>query len=406
MRERRRTRPLGDDWDESVLEAEELIASGELEEDAEDIERRSAAMLNPRRLVTLVVAVVLMVIAVYVVFPKVVGVSTSIDRLGDARWYWIVAALGFVALAFVSYATLFRGVLAGQDPNDPVRGRLSRGVAYQITMAGFAATVLFSAAGAGGVALTYWALRQAGMPRRRAACRMVAFLVLLYAIYLGSLVVFGVLLRSGAVNGDAPVAGTVVAAGAAGGALIVIGAVALIPQDFERRFAALGRRRGGRISRWASRLATAPATLSTGVRTAIAYLRHPLRSARAIAGAVGWWTGQIGILWASFHAFGVHVPLGVVVQAYFVGMVANLAPSPAAGVGTVDAGLIGAFVMFGIPAETVFPAILTARLIGIWVPIPVGILGYVQLRRTVQRWRETGDGGATIQSEVKAEATG
>jgi uncharacterized protein (TIRG00374 family) len=135
-------------------------------------------------------------------------------------------------------------------------------------------------------------------------------------------------------------------------------------------------------------------------------VRHPWRSAQAIAGALGWWTGQIGILWASFHAFGVQVPLGVVVQAYFVGMVANLAPSPAAGVGTVDAGLIGAFVIFGIPAETVFPAILTSRLIGIWLPIPLGILAYLRLRRTVRQWESEDDSAATIQNEVTAKATG
>jgi uncharacterized protein (TIRG00374 family) len=142
------------------------------------------------------------------------------------------------------------------------------------------------------------------------------------------------------------------------------------------------------------------------VRTAIAYVRHPTRSASAVFGALGWWTGQIGILWACFHAFGVEVPLGVVVQGYFVGMVANLAPSPAAGVGTVDAGLIGAFVLFGIPAETVFPAVLMSRLIAIWLPLPLGIYGYVRLRTSVQHWREEDQRGATIQSKVKAEATG
>jgi uncharacterized protein (TIRG00374 family) len=405
MERRSHTRPLGDDWEESITEAEELIASGELEEDSEDIEARSAAMLNPRRIATLAAAVVLMLGAVYVVFPRVVGVSSAVDKLGDATWYWVVAAVGFLGLAFVSYTTLFRGVLGGSDPDDLVRQRLDLAAAWQIAMAGLAATVLFSAAGAGGVALTYWALRKAGMERRRAACRMVAFLVLLYTVYLSSLVVFGTLLRSGVLHGEEPVAGTIVPAALAGVALVIIFAVALIPQDFERRFASL-RRRGGRVARIAGRLATAPATLSTGVRTAIDYVRHPWRSAHAIAGAVGWWTGQIGILWASFHAFGVQVPLGVVVQAYYVGRVANLAPSPAAGVGTVDAGLIGAFVLFGIPAETVFPAVLTSRLIGVWLPIPVGIFGYLRLRKTVQRWQEQRDGVATIQNEVTAEARG
>ena len=404
MDRRRRTRPLGNEWDESVVEAEELMASGELEEDAEGLEARSATLLNPRRIATLVVAVVLMIFAVYVVFPKVVGVSTSLDRLADATWYWIVCAVGFVGLAFLSYTALFRGVLGGRDRDDPARERLDLDAAWRITMSGFAATVLFSAAGAGGVALTYWALRKAGIGRRRAACRMVAFLVLLYSVYLSSLVVFGILLRTGVLHGDNPVAGTIIPAALAGVTLLMIGAVALIPQDFERRVAAL-RRRGGRAAQVAARLATAPATLATGVRTAIAYVRHPTRSAGAVLGAVGWWTGQIGVLWACFHAFGVNVPLGVVVQGYFVGMVANLMPSPAAGVGTVDAGLIGAFVVFGIPAETVFPAVLSSRLIAIWLPLPVGIWGYIKLRQTVQRW-EADDRAATIKSKVKAEATG
>ena len=400
-----RSRPLGRDWDDSVDEAEELLASSELEEDSQDIEERSAALLSPRRIVSLVLAVALMLVAVYVVFPKVVGVSASLDKLGEATWYWIVSAIGFLGLAFLSYTSLFRGILGGQDPNDKARQRLDIGASWEITMSGFAATVLFSAAGAGGVVVTYWALRQAGIPRRRAACRMVAFLVLLYTVYLGSLVVFGILLRTGVLHGDAPVAGTIVPAGLAGVALLIIGAVALIPQDVERRVAAL-QRRGGRAARIATKLATAPATLSTGVRTAIAYMRHPTRSLSAVVGAVGWWTGQIGILWACFHAYGVEVPLGVVVQAYFVGMVANLAPSPAAGVGTVDAGLIGAFVVFGIPAETVFPAVLSSRLIGIWLPLPFGIWGYMRLRRTVQGWREDDRRAATIQNEVKAEAPG
>ncbi|TML32902.1 MAG: flippase-like domain-containing protein [Actinobacteria bacterium] len=388
-----------DTFDESMSEVQELMASADFEEDAENFEERGAALLRDRRrLIGLVLAVVLMVVAIYVIFPKVVGVSNAIDKLGDATWYWIVVALGFNAARFLAYSMLFRGVLGGRDDEDAIRRRLDLRTSYQITMAGFGATILFSAGGAGGVALTYWALRKAGMERRRTACRMVAFLALLYAVYLGALVLFGVLLRTGVLNGEAPIAGTLVPAALAAGVLVILGVVALIPQDFERRLAGIGRRR-----RRLAKLATGPATVATGVRTAIAYLRHPKRSANAIAGALGWWAGNIGILWASFHAFGVQVPFGVVVQGYFLGMVANLAPSPAAGVGSVDAGLIGAFVLFGIPAATVFPAILIFRLIAFWLPIPAGATAYLQLRKTVQRWSEEGS-PATIQSEVTAHA--
>jgi uncharacterized protein (TIRG00374 family) len=387
-----------DTFDESLDEVRELMASADFEEEAEGIEQRGAALLqNRRQLATLALAVVLMVVAIYVVFPKVVGVSDAIGKLDDAHWYWLAIALAFNVVRFLAYSSLFRGVLSGEGRGE-VYDRLDLRASYQITMAGFAATILFSAAGAGGVALTYWALRKAGMERRRAACRMVAFMVVLYTVYLTSLVVFGILLRTGVLSGEEPVAGTIVPAAIAGGVLVLLGLVALVPGDFERRLAAFQRRR--RLQA----LATGPATLATGVRTALDYIRHPLRSASAVVGAVGWWAGNIGILWASFHAFDVSVPLGVVVQAYFLGMVANLAPSPAAGVGTVDAGLIGAFVLFGIPAETVFPAILVFRLIAFWLPIPLGVWAYVQLRHTVQRWSRE-DAGATIQSEVTAKAT-
>jgi uncharacterized protein (TIRG00374 family) len=153
----------------------------------------------------------------------------------------------------------------------------------------------------------------------------------------------------------------------------------------------------------ASGLTKATATLASGVRTAAVHVRHPRRSALTLAGALGWWAGNIGILWASFHAFGVNVPFGVIVMGFFVGMVANLAPSPAAGVGTVDAGLIGAFVLFGIDADTVFPAILTFRLVGFWLPIPVGVWSFFKLRSTVRRW-EAQTPPATIKSKVIAEA--
>ena len=66
------------------------------------------------------------------------------------------------------------------------------------------------------------------------------------------------------------------------------------------------------------------------------------------------------------------MPLAVVVQGFFLGMVANLFPLAPAGVGAVDAGMIGAFVLFGLPEAAVFPAILIYRLVAFWLPIPPG----------------------------------
>jgi uncharacterized protein (TIRG00374 family) len=379
------------------LEAEAIGAQ------EEDFEQRGAALLRDRRRIAgLVLAVVLLVIAIYVVLPKVVGLNDVFERLTDATWYWVVIAAAFNALSFGAYTVMFRGVIAGRE-EDSMHRRIDLRAAYQITMAGFVATTLFSAGGAGGVALTYWALRKAGMARRDAAARMVAFLALLYSIYLLALVVFGVLLRTEVLSGDNPVGGTIIPAAVGGVGLLFLVAVSFLPQGIERHIRKL-EARGTRTARIAGAIARAPVTLSAGVRTAAAHVRHPRHSALTLLGAVGWWAGNIGVLWGSFHAFGLSVPLGVLVQGFFVGMVANLAPSPAAGTGTVDVGLIGAFVLFGVDADDVLPAILVFRMIGFWLPIPVGVVAYLQLRRTIRGWEaETRD--ATIKSKVTAEAT-
>jgi uncharacterized membrane protein YbhN (UPF0104 family) len=228
--------------------------------------------------------------------------------------------------------------------------------------------------------------------------------VLLYSLYLVALILFGILLRTGVLPGPGPFGGTIVPAAVAGVLLALIGLIAFIPGDVERRLVRLGgsHRRLGRLL---GRLATGPATLATGVRTAIDYVRHPRRGALAVAGALGYWATQIGILWASFEAFGGDVFFGVLVQGFFVGMVANLLPSPAGGVGTIDAGMIGAFLLFGQPAEVVFPAVLAYRTIAFWLPIPPGIVAYFGLRRTVARWEQQSEPGYTSQSKVTLEAT-
>ena len=80
----------------------------------------------------------------------------------------------------------------------------------------------------------------------------------------------------------------------------------------------------------------------------------------------------------------------MVVQGFFLGMLANLFPFAPGGVGAVDAGMIGAFVIFGLPSAEVFAAVLTYRVIAFWLPIPPGIIAFFQLRKTVQRWEREG----------------
>jgi putative heme transporter len=377
------------------------------EDDDDEVNRFQSLLGDRRKLLSGALLFALIIVSIYVLLPKLVGFDDALARIDDAKWYWLVVAIAFNVVAFGAYVALFRGVLGGTR-DDPIQRRLGMRASYQITMAGLAATRIFSAAGAGGIVLSYWALRKAGMPRRRSACRMVAFLVLMYSVYTLALVIFGVLLRTGVLPGPAPLGGTIVPAGVSGGVIVVFLLVSKIPQDVETRLARFAG--GPRRRRLLTRFATVPATLASGTRTALAYVLHPSRGALAVMGAVGFWAANIGVLWASFEAFGGQIAFAVLVQGFFVGMAANLIPSPAGGVGSVDAGMIGAFVLFGVPKEVVFPAVLTYRVIAFWLPIPPGIVAFVQLRHTVARWdSERSDKAAgsayTSESKVKAEAT-
>lgn len=335
-----------------------------------------------RRMIQMAVIVTVLTAAIYFFIPKIADLESAFDKIGEADLFWIGAAIFFEVVAFGTYVALFRGVVGGDVL--PLSWRES----YEINMAGLAATRLFAAGGAGGIALTYWALRKAGMPRRQSACRMVAFLALQYIWYPLALITFGVLLRTGVLSGENAVEVTIVPAAIAGVVLAFGLAVALIPRDFEQRIAkfAQGHRRTG----LAQRLASGPATLSQGMRTALDLLGHPSRGGLALAGAIGFWAANIAILWASFKAFGVSVPLGVIVQGFFIGMLANLFPFAPGGVGAVDAGMIGAFLLFGLPEAEVFAAVLVYRVVAFWLPVPPGILAFFQLRKSVARWEQEG----------------
>ena len=381
----------GDEPDPTLTQATAAPPADDDEGDAEE----PSFFESRKRLAQTALFVLLLVVGIYVLLPKILEDQDASARLGDARFGWVLVAGAFTVAMFGAYVALFRGVVGE-------RVRLRWKDSYDITMAGLAATRLFSAGGAGGIVLTYWALRKAGMPRKETASRMVAFLVLLYAVYMFTLLINGILMRTGVFDVPAPSGLTIVPAAIAGGIILIFLLMALVPGDLERRFSTASQEKWwGRTMR---RLATVPSTAAVGTREAMAFVREPSRGALAIVGAIGFWAAQIGILWASFKAFGVDVPLAVVVQGFFLGMFANLIPLPG-GVGGVDAGMLGAFALFGV--HGIFSAILLYRVLAFWAPIPPGIVAFLHLRKTVRHWERTraaAGGGTSVREAVPGPA--
>jgi uncharacterized protein (TIRG00374 family) len=357
-----------------VPEADEAV-NGNAAPGSQDMPR---VRLTRGRVLALAVFVISIVAFLYFVLPKLLGLQATWNRIhhGDPWWFALAALLE--ALSFASYVALFRAVF--------VRGRavIRWRESYQITMASLAATRLFAAAGAGGIALTAWALRRSGMGPRTVAARMLAFMTLLYGVYMIVFVIDGLGLYLGVFRGPSPFAITVVPAIFGAIVIIVFLSVAVVPADLERIVArrTSAERWHGRAARW---LAALSATGRTGVRMALALVRT---RDWLLLGAVGWWAFDIAVLWACFHAFGTAPPKAVIVMAYFVGMLGNTLPLPG-GIGGVDGGMIGAFTAFGVSVELSVVAVLAYRAFAFWLPTLPGAVAYFQLRRTVQRWRRS-----------------
>jgi uncharacterized membrane protein YbhN (UPF0104 family) len=319
--------------------------------------------------------VVAIVIGLYVGLPRIAGLDETWGRLTRGDPWWLAAAALLEAGSYAGYVVLFRGVFVG--PGSPLDWRAS----YRITMAGVAATRVFAAAGAGGIALTAWALSRSGMGRRQLVSGLTTFYVALYSVYMAALVIGGVGLRTGLFEGPAPFGLTVVPA--AFGGSVIAGALltALLPADLDdrvlRRF-----HRHARVVRLVAAAAAGAATVAEGVRGALGLLR----SRRwALAGAVAWWGFDIAVLWACFHAFGEPPSLAVVVMAYFTGMLGNLLPLPG-GVGGVEGGMIAAFLAFDVAGGLAVVSVLTYRAFAFWLPTVPGLLAYLGLRHTVREW--------------------
>ncbi|MBV9818910.1 MAG: flippase-like domain-containing protein [Solirubrobacterales bacterium] len=355
---------------------DEVEVSRALADGASGPEEMPRVHLTRRRILISLLFVVSTVAFLYFVLPKLLGLRDTWNRIQHGDPAWLVLAAVLEIASFGGYVLLFRAVF--------VRGRTRIGwrASYEITMAGLAATRLFASAGAGGVALTAWALRRSGMAPRTVASRMVGFMALLYAVFMGTLVVVGLGLAVGLFPGPAPFAITVVPAIFGGSVIAVFLAASLLPGDVDRL---VGRwTNGGRLGRVAEHAATAPAAAASGIRTAISLVgsRDP-----ALLGAPAWWGFDIAVLWASFHAFGGSPDIPIVIMAYFVGMLGNVLPLPG-GIGGVDGAMIGAFSAFGVSSSLAVVAVLTYRAFAFWLPTLPGAIAYLQLRRTVHRWQD------------------
>ena len=117
----------------------------------------------------------------YFGLPRLAGLEDTGGRLSSGDPLWLCAAVLLEVAAYAAYVFTFHRLFA--EPGSRIGWRES----YDISLAGVVATRVFAAAGAGGVALTVWALDRSGMDRRLLVTRLTSFYVLIYGIFMGAL---------------------------------------------------------------------------------------------------------------------------------------------------------------------------------------------------------------------------
>jgi putative heme transporter len=111
-------------------------------------------------------------------------------------------------------------------------------------------------------------------------------------------------------------------------------------------------------------------------------LSEPSSVARVTGWAVLNWALQLAALWIVFVAFGVAMPLGVLILGFGAANLVTALPHTPGGLGVVEAGMTATYVALGVPTATALVGVLCYRLLGHWLPVVAALpLVLPQVRR-------------------------
>ncbi len=320
-------------------------------------------MHKVRRRLLALAALVALLVALIMLVPGLAGVR---QRLAQATPGWLAPAAGLEVLSCLAYVVAFRAAFCA---------RMTWSMSYRIGMSSLGAAALLPAGGLGGLALGAWALRRGGLPLDRVARRTVAFFVITSAINFAAVIVVGVALAVGIAPGTGRL---LLSAGPAGLAVAAILLTLVVPRLAARL---VPRWSGEDRPKLVRKVASVFDATGDGVGEAVVLLRSG--DARLIGGAIGYLAFDIAVLWTCFRAFGAAPPLAGLLLAYLLGQLGSLIPVPG-GIGGVDAGLIGALVLYSTPVAAATVGVIVYRALLLLIPGTLGGLAFAALRRSLR----------------------
>jgi hypothetical protein len=297
------------------------------------------------------VGLVIAAIALRAALPEL---REGINALGHAHTGLLTVAVAVEVAALATLPLTFRAALA------MLGGDARYGAALDGTLGAFALSRVVPGGGlAGGV----YAARRFMRAGNSAAVAGAAVAVASAA----TMVTLGVVVAGGAVTEAATGRGSIGLVWSMAGFLAVLAAIAVVIQrilrDPERIDALCTRvarllRRPDAAGQWRDHLQTIAAAMA-----------HP----RPLVRVVGWsalnWALQLLALWTIFAAFGVSMPVGVLVLGFGAANLVTALPHTPGGLGVVEAGMTATYVAMGVPMSTALVGVLCYRLLGHWLPV-------------------------------------
>jgi uncharacterized membrane protein YbhN (UPF0104 family) len=313
----------------------------------------------PGRLGRHALGVFALVVALILIAVLTPGLGDVRDLLTRAAPGWIAIGVAFELLSCVSYVLMFRPIFCRA---------MGWRTSWEIAGSELAVGSIVPTSGAAGVALGAWVLRRGGMPADKIARRSVAFLLVKSSVNFLAVAVVGAVMIFAS---DQPLWLTALPAALAAAA---IGLVVIVP-----RFGP-GPTPGQDAPRLTRAVAATRRALVDGTAEAVVLAKHHDRL--VVIGALGYWAWDNAVLWATFHAVGVTVPLTTILMGYLIGQIGGLLPLPG-GVGGIDGGLIGTLIVYGAPAAATAAAVLLYRVILFWIPLLTGGVAFASLRKAL-----------------------
>ncbi|MHB8233201.1 MAG: lysylphosphatidylglycerol synthase domain-containing protein [Solirubrobacteraceae bacterium] len=300
------------------------------------------------------------------VLKLVPGLKQALQSVTHVSWLWLLAAGAIETVSELGFVVAWRAII---DPEGGLtRGDRGSHVPLRIAWTQLGGGLLIPAGSLGGVGVGGWILHRLGMPTQQIAERQFNLSFLNTATDAATLIVVGLALAAGLLNGSSNLALTLLPAlVAAAGVLAVL---------------LIARRLGARAAT-DSKHPKLRASLSTLAEAVNDTKRMMFRrsGARATLGAAAYLWFDVLVLWSAFLA--VHadpVPtLGVVVMAYIIGALGGSLPLPA-GAGAVG-GIAGMLILYGVDHNPAVAAVVVYQAVGLLVPVTGAAIAYLLLRR-------------------------